>query len=79
MSFAIGYLIGTVLLLVLVLYITRIRSPAVPGVPVDEDAAPDGAGEIEPTLELCDLCEQERDCEDVNGLLVCGDCREDFL
>lgn len=76
MSFAIGYLIGTVLLLVLVLYITRIRSPPVPAAPVDDETA---AAELTPELQACELCEQKRVCEDVKGLLVCGECRDDLL
>lgn len=76
MSFAIGYLIGTVLLLILVLYITRIRSPPVPAAPVEDENA---AKEIMPELQACELCERKRVCEDVKGLLVCGECQDDLL
>lgn len=70
MAFGIGYLLGTVLLLVVVLYITRIRSPPVPA-----DADTRTLAEPEP----CELCEADRLCQEVRGMMVCQECKEELL
>ncbi len=73
MAFEIGFLVGSLLLLGVVLYFTRIRNPVVPGVQGD---APPRPG---PETETCDLCERERVCETVGDLTVCAECNDDLL
>lgn len=70
MAFGIGYLLGTVLLLAVVLYVTRIRSPPVPR---DTDAKT--LAEPEP----CELCGAEQFCQEVQGMMVCRECKEELL
>jgi hypothetical protein len=73
MAFEIGFLVGSLLLLAVVLYFTRIRNPAVPG--AQERASP----RVAPETETCDLCERERICETVGDLTVCAECNDDLL
>ncbi len=70
MAFGIGYLLGTVLLLAVVVYITRIRAPPVPA-----DTEAKTLADPEP----CELCETERLCQEVQGMMVCQECKDDLL
>lgn len=68
-----GFLVGSLLLLALVLYVTRIRRPAVPRATVVGGERP------LPATEPCDLCEEERVCTEVGDLTVCASCEEELL
>jgi hypothetical protein len=71
-----GFLVGSLVLLAIVLYYTRIRNPAVPHagtVTVDEEDE-----EVSRT-QVCDLCERERACREVDGLTVCAECNDDLM
>lgn len=73
MAFAIGFLLGSLLLLALVLYYTRIRNP---GVPHAENIEGNRA---EPDTELCEICENQRVCQTVGDLTICSACHDDLL
>ncbi|MFB6123905.1 MAG: hypothetical protein ABEJ78_10665 [Haloferacaceae archaeon] len=73
MAFTIGFLVGSLLLLAAVLYFTRVRNPAVPGLRGDASPPPG------PETETCDLCERERICETVGDLTVCAECNDDLM
>lgn len=68
-----GFLVGSLLILAVVLYYTRIKKPAVPH-----------AGTIEaereaPRTQRCDLCERERECREVGDLTVCSECNDELM
>jgi len=68
-----GFLVGSLLILAVVLYYTRIKNPAVPHaetIETDREA---------PETQVCDLCERERVCRDVGDLTVCAECNEDLM
>lgn len=73
MAFAIGFLVGSLVLLALVLYFTRIRSPSVPHAETIDETRP------EPDTESCDICEQERVCQTVGDLTICAACNDDLM
>ncbi|MDY6818722.1 MAG: hypothetical protein SVG88_08680 [Halobacteriales archaeon] len=90
MSFAVGFLVGSLLLLVGVLYFTRIRGSAVPqakavqpeessggaSTPMDNgDSGPD----FTPERETCELCNEQRVCREVSGMTVCSSCETELL
>lgn len=68
-----GFLVGSLLLLAVVLYYTRIKNPAVPHagtVTTDQSSV-----ETQP----CDLCGRERECREVGDLTVCSECNDDLM
>lgn len=73
MAFAIGFLLGSLLLLALVLYFTRFRNPGVPHHENIETPPPD------PTIEQCEICEEQRDCQTVGDLTICSACHDDLM
>jgi len=87
MAFELGFLVGSLALLGIVLYFTRIRGPSLP-----HDAVAEGTGEGEhdgqragpatgpaPTMEACELCGENPASESVNDMAVCAKCNEDLL
>ena len=87
MAFELGFLVGSLALLGIVLYFTRIRGPSLP-----HDAMAEGTGEGEhdgqragpaagpaPTMEACELCGENPASESVNDMAVCAKCNEDLL
>jgi hypothetical protein len=87
MAFELGFLVGSLALLGIVLYFTRIRGPSLP-----HDAMAEGTGEGEhdgqragpatgpaPTMEACELCGENPASESVNDMAVCVKCNEDLL
>jgi hypothetical protein len=83
MAFEIGFLVGSLALLGVVLYITRIRGPSLPheamveGASEGERAGP--AGPRAPTIEACELCGENPATESVNEMAVCARCNEELL
>jgi hypothetical protein len=87
MAFELGFLVGSLALLGIVLYFTRIRGPSLP-----HEAMAEGTGEGErdaqrpgpaagphPTVEACELCGENPASESVNDMAVCVQCNEDLL
>jgi len=87
MAFELGFLVGSLALLGIVLYFTRIRGPSLP-----HDAMAEGTGEGDhdgqragpaagprPTMEACELCGENPASESVNDMAVCAKCNEDLL
>jgi hypothetical protein len=89
MAFEIGFLVGSLALLGVVLYITRIRGPSLPHEAMVEGASEgDGAdagqhagpaGPRAPTIEACELCGENPATESVNEMAVCAQCNEELL
>jgi hypothetical protein len=87
MAFELGFLVGSLALLGIVLYFTRIRGPSLP-----HEAMAEGTGEGErdgqrpgpaagpaPTVEACELCGENPATQSVNDMAVCAQCNEDLL
>ncbi|AXG05905.1 hypothetical protein DU500_05320 [Haloplanus rubicundus] len=87
MAFELGFLVGSLALLGIVLYFTRIRGPSLP-----HEAMAEGTGEGErdgqrpgpaagpaPTVEACELCGENPATQSVNDMAVCAQCDEDLL
>jgi hypothetical protein len=87
MAFELGFLVGSLALLGIVLYFTRIRGPSLP-----HEAMAEGTGEGErdsqrpgpaarpaPTVEACELCGENPATQSVNDMAVCTECNEDLL
>lgn len=89
MAFELGFLVGSLALLGIVLYFTRIRGPSLP-----HEAMAEGTGEGErddagrrpgpaagpaPTVEACELCGENPASQSVNDMAVCAQCNEDLL
>jgi hypothetical protein len=68
-----GFLVGSLLILGVVLYYTRIRNPVVPRAGADE-----ANQEISGT-QSCELCERRRVCREVGDLMVCAECNDDLM
>lgn len=82
MGFAIGYLLGSLALLAIVIYLTRIRQPAVPQMQAGAGTGESGERERrspEPGHETCELCGESRPCSEVNDMTVCGECKSDLF
>ncbi|WP_248897992.1 hypothetical protein [Haloplanus halobius] len=84
MAFELGFLVGSLALLGLVIYATRIRGPSLPHEQVAEGATGRGA-ESDPvehaveTDDRCELCGENPATRSVNDLDVCADCDDDLL
>jgi hypothetical protein len=68
-----GFLVGSLLILGVVLYYTRVKNPVVPRAGTDE-----ADGEISGT-QSCELCERRRVCREVGDLMVCAECNDDLM
>lgn len=68
-----GFLVGSLIILAVVLYFTRIRNPVVPHAGTVDRAR----GEV--ATQTCELCGEERVCTEVKGMTVCAACEEDLL
>jgi hypothetical protein len=68
-----GFLVGSLLILGVVLYYTRIKNPVVPGAGTD-----DGDRELSGT-QSCELCERQRVCREVGSLTICAECNDDLM
>lgn len=88
MAVEIGFLVGSLLLLAAVLYVTRVRNPAVPQARVvDEDADDLEAREAETQAaetrgsetRTCDVCGSEGVARTTGDLAVCRECDDDLL
>jgi len=89
MAFELGFLVGSLALLGVVLYFTRIRGPSLPHEAMAEqagdgdhaDAGPRSgpAAPRAPTIEACELCGENPASQSVNDMAVCADCNEDLL
>ncbi|MFB6304820.1 MAG: hypothetical protein ABEH47_06615 [Haloferacaceae archaeon] len=76
MAFELGFLVGSLALLALVVYYTRIRGPSVPHAGnVDEMGEASG----DPRREVCDICERERVCSTEGDLTICAECSDDLM
>jgi len=82
-----GFMIGSLALLALVLYVTRVRGPTLPHEAAETDgserdaAAPraGAAAAHTPTMEQCELCGENPASRSVNDMLVCAECDEELL
>jgi hypothetical protein len=89
MALELGFLVGSLAILGVVLYFTRIRGPTLPHeTSMTEGAdgpARDAAGgdarmpPAEPTLPTCELCGENPAARSVNEMQVCPQCDEDLL
>jgi hypothetical protein len=92
MAFELGFLVGSLAILGLVLYVTRIRGPSLPhetaaetnGEAGDGDRADAGpragpATPRAPPMEACELCGENPASRSVNDMAVCAECDEDLL
>jgi hypothetical protein len=85
MAVEIGFLVGSLLLLAAVLYVTRVRNTAVPQMKaVDEDV--DGRESEtrepetrEPETRTCDVCGSDGVARTTGDLAVCRECNDDLL
>lgn len=74
LGLGLGFLVGSLVILAAVLYVTRVKRPAVP-----QARAAGGGDRPAPDTEPCELCERERVCETVADMRVCAECRDDLL
>jgi hypothetical protein len=89
MAFELGFLVGSLAILGVVLYFTRIRGPSLPHEAAmaegeegsDRDVAVDDARAppADPTAPTCELCGENPAARSVNGMQVCPKCDEDLL
>ena len=89
MAFELGFLVGSLVILGVVLYFTRIRGPSLPHEAMAEqtgdgeraDAGPRAgpAAPRAPTMEACELCGENPATQSVNDMAVCAQCDEDLL
>jgi hypothetical protein len=88
MAFELGFLVGSLALLGVVLYFTRVRGPSLPHEATAErsgegeraDAGPRaGPSAPPPTVETCELCGENPASQSVNDMAVCAQCDEDLL
>jgi len=95
MAFELGFLVGSLAILGIVLYFTRIRGPSLPheAMAGTEGEMPDGdrdreggvgpraetARAVDAQVELCELCEENPASKTVNDLDVCAECDEDLF
>lgn len=89
MAFELGFLVGSLALLGIVLYFTRVRGPSLPHEAMAEaegetaDRERDGhagsrAGSTR-MVDACELCGENPASKTVNDLSVCAECDEDLL
>jgi hypothetical protein len=89
MALELGFLVGSLALLGVVLYFTRVRGPSLPHEAMAEES---GEGERAdagprtgpsappaPTMEACELCGENPATQSVNDMAVCVECDEDLL
>jgi hypothetical protein len=74
-----GFLVGSLLLLGVVLYYTRIRNPAVPHAGTVETDGTDGTTQEVSGTQVCELCEREQVCHEAGDLTVCAECNEELM
>jgi hypothetical protein len=89
MAFELGFLVGSLALLGVVLYFTRVRGPSLPHEAMadagGETADGEGNGHVSPGAEstrmvdVCELCGENPASKTVNDLTVCAECDEDLL
>jgi hypothetical protein len=89
MAFELGFLVGSLALLGIVLYFTRVRGPSLPHEAMaeagGETADGDREGRASPRTEspravdMCELCGENPASETVNDLTVCAECDEDLF
>ncbi|WP_251329297.1 hypothetical protein [Haloplanus pelagicus] len=88
MAFELGFLVGSLALLGLLIYVTRFRGPSLPHETAEgEREIPEGdtvvdgvhAPSAEATVEQCDLCGENPATRSVSDMRVCGECDEDLL
>lgn len=93
MAFELGFLVGSLALLGLVIYFTRIRGPSLPHEAMAESERGSADGErggassphpestraVDARVELCELCDENPASKTVNDLTVCAECNEDLL
>jgi|GEM_PF-2937909 len=89
MAFELGFLVGSLAILGLVLYVTRIRGPSLPheamaeqtgdGEHADTGPRAGPATQRTPTMEACELCGENPATQSVNEMAVCVECNEDLL
>ncbi|MFD1632577.1 hypothetical protein ACOZ4L_07255 [Haloplanus ruber] len=90
MAFELGFLIGSLAILGVVLYFTRVRGPSLPheaamteggeGGGVDEDGSGDTrVMPAERSVPTCEICGENPAARSVNDMQVCPECDEDLL
>jgi hypothetical protein len=89
MAFELGFLVGSLALLAVVLYFTRIRGPSLPHEAMAEtngegdhgDAGPRAGPTAPPTaaMETCELCGERPASRSVQDMAVCAECDEELL
>jgi len=80
LGFGFGFLVGSLALLALVLYFTRIRGPTLPHEAMAEPGDAEG-GDASPTARIaaCEICDENPATRSVNDMAVCAECDEDLL
>ncbi|GAB3325541.1 hypothetical protein EI982_10900 [Haloplanus rallus] len=84
MAFELGFLVGSLAILGVVLYFTRIRGPSLPheAMAEGEGEGPDGDARAVPperTVPACELCGENPAARSVNDMQVCPECDEELL
>jgi len=86
MAFEIGFLVGSLAILGVVLYFTRIRGPSLPHEAMAEGEGQEGDGSATPratpaerTVPACELCGENPAARSVNDMHVCPECDEELL
>ncbi|MFB6101540.1 MAG: hypothetical protein ABEJ73_03135 [Haloplanus sp.] len=92
MAFELGFLVGSLALLAIVVYVTRFRGPSLPHETMaegQERASGDADGNVaaatvdgvpaQPPVERCELCGENRATRSVNDLAVCAECDDELL
>lgn len=77
MAFELGFLVGSLLLLAVVVYVTRFRGPSLPHEAARSEGDPRARDAS--TAQTCDICGEERPCRSVGDLTVCADCDEELM
>jgi len=91
MAFELGFLVGSLAILGVVLYFTRVRGPSLPHEAMAESEAPEGDGQAgdgnatpravppERAVPACELCGENPAARSVNDMHVCPECDEELL
>ncbi|WP_251341474.1 hypothetical protein [Haloplanus halophilus] len=85
MAFELGFLVGSLAILGVVLYVTRIRGPSLPHetAPSEGEPGPTEDDGVRPpptrAVEQCELCGENPATRSVNDMQVCIECDEDLL
>jgi hypothetical protein len=85
MAFELGFLVGSLAILGVVLYVTRIRGPSLPheaAMAEDGEESPGGDARVAPaerTVPACELCDENPAARSVNDMDVCPECEEELL